>query len=78
MPEGRDLFQDLYDSEINFQITTFWDAGFNLRLGDEVNGFVAETTVKTFREAFAWFYDQALLHYPNSDFAKRVASKYES
>jgi len=32
----------LYDSEINFEISCFWDAGFNWKLGDSVNGYVAE------------------------------------
>ncbi len=74
MTTGKDLLQDLYDSEINFQISTFWDMGYNLRLGDEANGFVAETTVKTISEACAWLSEQALKHYPNSVYAKRFSN----
>jgi len=29
----------LYDSEINCSVSTFWDGGFTMKLGDEMNGF---------------------------------------
>ena len=29
----------LYDSEINVQISSFWDGGWMVKLGDEINGF---------------------------------------
>jgi hypothetical protein len=32
----------LCDSEINFEVSCFYDAGFNVRLGDEINGFAAQ------------------------------------
>lgn len=35
----------LYRSEINVSISTFWDGGWDVKLGDEMNGFVAETTI---------------------------------
>ena len=38
------LFKDLYDSEINVSLSWFWDAGFTVKIGDDVNGFVAQTT----------------------------------
>jgi hypothetical protein len=31
--------QRIYDSEINVSISWLWDCGFEVRLGDEVNGF---------------------------------------
>ena len=34
------MFQRLYDSEINFEVSCFWDAGFDVRLSDAVNGFL--------------------------------------
>ncbi len=37
--EDMDQFQALYDSKINFTISTFWDGGFTWKLGDELNGF---------------------------------------
>jgi hypothetical protein len=30
--------QRIYDSEINAEITWFWDGGFTVRLGDKMNG----------------------------------------
>jgi hypothetical protein len=45
------VIQALYDSEINCSITTFWDGGFTVRLGDEMNGFVAEQTCATASES---------------------------
>lgn len=65
------ILQDLYDSEINFTIATFWDAGFRVMLGDDMNGFAAETRVKTFNEAVQWLALAAIEHYPDSDFAKK-------
>jgi hypothetical protein len=34
------IFQRLYDSEINFEVSCFWDAEFDVRLSDAVNGFL--------------------------------------
>lgn len=34
-----EILQKIYDSEINVQITSEWDAGFNFRIGDEMNGW---------------------------------------
>jgi hypothetical protein len=34
------IFQQLYDNEINFSLNTFWDAGFEVKLGDRMNGFI--------------------------------------
>jgi|Tabmets5t2r1_1033131.scaffolds.fasta_scaffold151921_2 hypothetical protein len=63
-------FQRLYDSEINFSITCFWDGGFEVKLGDDLNGIAAETRVMSWEEIEPWLSMQALLHYPESDFAK--------
>jgi len=48
-PSNADLaveLQKIYDSEINISIGWFWDGGITLRLGDEMNGFPAEETVR--------------------------------
>jgi ATP-dependent DNA ligase len=45
------VLQRLYESEINFVFGTFWDCGFLWRLGDELNGFVAEGHAATFDQA---------------------------
>jgi hypothetical protein len=64
------VLQQLYDSEINFEVSGFYDAGFDVRLGDALNGFLAEGKVKTWAEAEGWLRDQALAHFPDSKFAQ--------
>jgi hypothetical protein len=54
------IFQRLYDSEINFEVSSFYDAGFDVRLGDHLNGFIAQGEVATWTEAETWLRDQAL------------------
>ena len=66
-PSNR-ILKDLYDSEINFSIVTFWH-GMAVRLGDECNGFKAETSVGEWEEAEAWLRETAIQHFPSSVFA---------
>jgi hypothetical protein len=65
--------QRLYDSEINVTVSTFWDGGFDVKLGDYINGFVAETTVSTWAEVEPWLEAEAVKHWPESDFARTAA-----
>jgi hypothetical protein len=65
-----DVPQRLYDSEINFSISCFWDGGFTVKLGDEMNGFVARETVGTYDEALAWLELTADEHYPTLNGSK--------
>lgn len=64
--------QKIYDSEINISITTFWDAGYELQLGDIANGFCAKGSVETAAEIIPWFQKAILEHYPNSEYAKSL------
>ena len=57
--------QRLYDSEINFSLTCFWDGGFDVKLGDTMNGFRAETNVQTYVEALAWLDQEARRQSPH-------------
>jgi hypothetical protein len=54
------ILQRLYDSEINFEVSGFYDAGFDVRLGDHLNGFLAKGKVETWADAEAWLREQAL------------------
>ena len=36
------VMKNLYDSEINCSINSFWDNHWDVKLGDEMNGFGAE------------------------------------
>jgi hypothetical protein len=64
------ILQRLYDSEINCAVSGFYDAGFDVRLGDTLNGFLAQGKVETWAEVEAWLRDQALAHFPDSKFAQ--------
>lgn len=64
------IFQQLYDSEISFSISCFWDGGFEIKLGDDLNGYTAQTRVESWDEVEQWLRAEALLHYPESQFSK--------
>lgn len=64
------VLQDLYHSEINFSVSTFWDGGFDVKLGDAVNGFVAERSFDRWGQVEPWLMEQAITHFPDSLFAK--------
>jgi len=63
-----EILQRMYDSEINFRISTFWDSGFYWQLGDESNGFKAEGNTFTFGEAVESLELAAHQHYQESSF----------
>lgn len=68
------LMQALYDSEINVEISSVWDGGFDVKIGDTLNGFVAEATnVRRWAEVETWLAAKAVEHYPDSAFARRMA-----
>ncbi|KKM25669.1 hypothetical protein LCGC14_1592690 [marine sediment metagenome] len=64
------ILQELYDSEINFEIFTFWDAGFDWKLGDEMNGYKDGGNADTIDLAMQDLKAAAIKHFPNSTFAK--------
>jgi hypothetical protein len=64
------ICQALYDSEINFSVSTFWDGGFEVKLGDEINGWLAEVRLDTWAEVERWLSEKAREQFPESDFAK--------
>lgn len=78
------VLEDLYDSEINCGLSSFWDSGFNVWIGDEANGYAARANVDPhdrdpawLRNAAAWLRDQACALYPDSEFARRVKAEAE-
>jgi hypothetical protein len=67
----------LYASEINISIcvSSSWDEGWEVKLGDTVQGFRAK---KTFANAeldkvSRWLAEQSSLLYPETDFARRFS-----
>ena len=69
-----DELQALYNSEINFEISCFYDGGFVWKLGDMQNGYKAHGNPPTLKEAVRELLEAAAVAYPNSDFAKRHTS----
>lgn len=65
------VFQDLYDSEINITIETFWDAGFFVRIGNEMSGYKAECAFLSFNDIEPWLTMKVIELFPYSTFAKR-------
>ena len=61
----------LHDSEINGEVSWFYDGAWRVKLGDEANGFVAEAVVTSPQEAAEWLRANAVRRYPASEFAKR-------
>jgi len=62
--------QKIYDSGINIHISTFWDGGWDLKLGDIMNGYKTESCVDSVDEIIPWFQEQIAIHYPNSEYMK--------
>ena len=71
--DPEDILADLYNSEINWTISIFWDAGYRALLGDELNGFVCEESFPSFDQAVDYLKHEALRRYPQSQFAKNHA-----
>jgi hypothetical protein len=64
--------QKIYDSEINVRIGWFWDAGIEIRLGDDMNGYLAEETVKTVAEIVPWLQEAIAHFYSRSSYARSL------
>lgn len=70
-----EVIERLYDSDINARIEWFWDAGYNISLRDDRNGFVGlndapkvdDYDIAETISALAW---QARQIYPDSEFSK--------
>lgn len=67
--------QKLYDEEINFELSCFWDGGYRVRLGDESNGFVdVEDNIYDLDKAIDRLVCMAEKHYPKSGNPTPVAA----
>lgn len=69
----NDVIDRLYASEINWEVSTFWDAGYEVKLGDHMNGYVAEANIALWSDVVDWLDRQARVHYPDSTYGKVVA-----
>lgn len=64
MPQS--VMQQLYESEINVSVSSFYDDGFLVQLGDEVTGFVAEARLPTWADVEKWLACMARIHFPTA------------
>lgn len=64
-----DILQKLNDSEINFSLACFFDGAWTVKLGDDMNGFIAEKTVGSCAEAIEWLGQEARRTFPDSLYA---------
>ena len=65
------VLKDLYDSEINFELSTFWDGGYTLKIFGVSGSFQRTTEGLTLKEVPIEIVRMVVMHYPDSDFAKR-------
>lgn len=72
-----DVMANLQHSEINCSVRSFYDGGFTVLLGDEMNGFDAEKQFRTeeLGDAAEWLHQKALELYPNSVYTQRNVAK---
>jgi hypothetical protein len=64
--------QKIYDSEINVEIGWLWDGGIDVRLGDKMNGFLAEENVAAVDDILPWLQEAIAHFYPDSTYAKSL------
>lgn len=65
--------QKIYDSEINVEISWFWDGGTDIRLGDKMNGFKAEENVHALADIVPWLQEAIAHFYPQSTYAASLS-----
>jgi hypothetical protein len=63
------VMRNLYASEINCSICSFWDNHWDVKIGDEMNGFVAEGNFESLDECATFLDQQARKHFPESSYA---------
>ena len=69
--ELASFITDLHASEINGEISWFFDNVWGAKIGDKLNGYMAETAeLPSLGHAARWLCDRALELYPESEFAK--------
>lgn len=64
------ILERIYESEINFELTTFWSGGFTWKLGDSINGYHADGNADTLSDAVLQLAAAAGRHFPDSVFAR--------
>jgi hypothetical protein len=71
---GGNPHQSLRERDQRF-ISWIWDGDVDVTLGDPLNGYKAEGKVATVTEVADWLRNQAVRHYPSSEFAEQFAAR---
>lgn len=65
--------QLIYDSEINVRIESFWDGGWRVAVGDEMNGLHwHDGTLSSVADILPALQSLIKEHFPNSTYAKSL------
>jgi len=67
------VLHDLYDSEINISISSDWDCGHCVQLGDMRNGFKVSSSFIDSPNVAQELIRMAIEHYPESEFSKKYS-----
>lgn len=67
------VLQEAYNSEINIEISCFWDGGWTVSLGDHINGYKETDIMLKANEIADTIHRMILRHYPDSDYAKKAS-----
>lgn len=73
-PNLGTVIEALHDSEINGEVSWFFDGVWRVTLGDPHNGIEAEATVSGPQEAAEWLRVTAIERHPGSEFARRFGA----
>jgi len=77
MDDLASFIEDLHDSEINAEISWFYDGVWGAKLGDPSNGYDAEATFPSLSQAVEWLRAKAIEIYPDGEFAKEYRRGFE-
>jgi hypothetical protein len=66
-----EVLEKAYHSEINIEISSFWDNGWTVSLGDHMNGYKETDILVETNELADTIHKMILKHYPTSDYAKK-------
>lgn len=61
----EDVIAALYACEINCSVSSFWDGGFDVALGDSMNGVTDQENFRTLSEAAEWLWRKAIERHAN-------------
>lgn len=72
------VLRDLYENEINAQVSSFYDGGFTISLGDYINGIKEQKHCWDIGDVSEQLARMAMRHFPDSRFTKRYSLLYKN